>query len=169
MKKPFGSRRGNTAIEFVMAGIPMIFIIISIVEISRGMWIYETLEHSVTSVTRHLVVRGYDCVTYVSNCALTVGGYALDLSNTANGLDPGQMTATFTSASSATVICRPLNSCFSNGNPWPPAGDNGRNKDVWVSATFPFQSALGMLFFGSPAVQFGTITLSAKNHQQILF
>src|SRR5258705_4857105 len=98
MKRRFGSRRGNTAIEFVLAGIPMLMVIISIVEVSRGMWIYDTLVHSVDSVTRHLVVRGYDCATYVSNCALTVNGYSHDLASAANGLDPGQMNVTFTSA-----------------------------------------------------------------------
>jgi Flp pilus assembly protein TadG len=169
MKRRFGGRRGSTAIEFVMAGIPMIMMIISIVEISRGMWIYDTLVHSVDSVTRHLVVRGYDCATYVSNCALTVGAYARDLASAANGLDPGQLNVTFTSDSLTTVTCNPLSSCFSDATAWPPTVDNGRNKDVWVSATFPFQSALTMFFFGSSPVQFGTFTLSAKTHQQILF
>jgi hypothetical protein len=169
MKKRFGSRKGNTAVEFVLAGIPMIMVIISIVEVSRGMWIYDTLVHSVDSVTRHLVVRGYDCVTYVSNCALTVGGYSKDLASAANGLDSTQMNVTFTSSSGTTITCNPLSSCFSNATAWPPAADNGRNKDVWVSATFPFSSALTMFAFGSRPVQFGTFTLSAKTHQQIQF
>jgi Flp pilus assembly protein TadG len=169
MTRRFGSRRGNTAIEFVMAGIPMLMVIISIVEVSRGMWIYDTLVHSVDSVARHLVVRGYDCATYVSGCSLTVGGYSNDLASAANGLDPGKLSVTFTSSSLTTVTCNPLNSCFSNSTAWPPAADNGRNKDVWISVSYPFESALTMLTFGSSGVQFGTYKLSAKTHQQILF
>jgi hypothetical protein len=151
-----------------MTGIPLIFMIISIVEISRGMWIYDTLANGVESTTRDIVVRGSDCSTYVSGCAQTVGGYAHLFNNWATGLDPSQLIVTFQSANH-TVTCSPLNSCYANSTAWPPAGDSAKNLDVWVTASMPFNSAIGMFMFGSTPVVFGRFNLSAKSHQQILF
>ena len=37
--------RGTTLLEFTLVGIPLIFLLISTVEISRGMWQYHTLAH----------------------------------------------------------------------------------------------------------------------------
>jgi len=151
-----------------MTGIPLIFIIISIVEISRGMWIYDTLANAVESTTRDLAVRGYDCSTYVTSCAQTIGGYASDFNKWAIGLDPSQVVVVFTSATHS-VTCNPLNSCYSNSTAWPPSGDSARNLDIWISASMPFNSALGMFIFGSTPVSFGKFNFSAKSHQQILF
>jgi Flp pilus assembly protein TadG len=161
-------RRGNAALEFLMTGIPLVFMIISIIEISRGMWVYDTLVHAVESTTRDMAVRGYDCSTYISGCGQTVGAYANLFNKWAIGLDPGQVSVTFQSENH-TVTCNPLNNCFTNSTAWPPSGDNARNLDVWVTASMPFNSALGMFMFGSAPVQFGKFNLSAKSHQQILF
>jgi hypothetical protein len=166
--RKFGSRKGNAALEFVMTGVPLIFMIISVVEISRGMWVYDTLVHAVESTTRDMAVRGYDCSTYVASCPQTIGGYAQLFNKWAIGLDPSQVSVTFESVSH-TVACSPLNSCYSNSTSWPPTGDNARNLDIWVIATMPFNSALGMYTFGSAPVLFSKFTFSAKSHQQILF
>ena len=167
MPRP-GSRKGNAAIEFVMTGIPLIFMIISLVELSRGMWIYDTLVYAVESTTRDMAVRGYDCVTYVSGCGQTIGAYSQLFNKWAVGLDPGQLNVTFKSETQ-TVDCNPLNTCYSSATAWPPSGDNSRNSDIWVTATMPFNSAISMFVFGSQPVAFGQFTLSAKSHQQILF
>jgi hypothetical protein len=151
-----------------MTGIPLIFIIISIVELSRGMWIYDTLAHAVESTTRDMAVRGKNCSTYVSGCAQTIGGYSQLFNRWAVGLDPSQLVVTFQSAN-YTIPCNPLNSCFTNSTAWPPAGDNATNLDIWVTASMPFNSAIGMFVFGSAPVSFGKFNLSAKSHQQILF
>jgi hypothetical protein len=162
------SRSGNAALEFVMTGIPLVFMIISIAELSRGMWIYDTLAHAVESTTRDMAVRGKNCSTYVSGCAQTIGSYSTLFSKWAVGLDPAQASVVFQSTSN-TVTCSPLNSCFSSSTAWPPSGDNGANLDIWVTASMPFNSAIGMFIFGSTPVSFGKFTLSAKSHQQILF
>lgn len=146
----------------------MIFLIISIIEISRGAWMYDTLAHAVESTTRDMAVRGYDCSNYVSGCSQTVGGYSQLISRWATGLDPSQVVVVFQSTNNSTT-CNPLNSCFSNATAWPPSGDNARNLDIWVSASMPFNSAISMMMFGSAPVPFGKFTLSAKSHQQILF
>jgi Flp pilus assembly protein TadG len=162
------SRKGNATVEFIITGIPLIFMIISVVEMARGMWIYNTLVYATETTTRDMAVRGYDCSTYVSNCSQTIGGYATLFHNWAIGLDPGQVNVTFQSETQ-TVNCNPLSSCYTTTTAWPPSGDSTRNLDIWVTATMPFDSALGMFVFGSKPVVFDVFTLSAKSHQQILF
>ena len=56
-------RRGQALVEFTFVGIPMIFILISVFEMSRGMWIYHTLTYAVKEGTRVAMVHGQDCVT----------------------------------------------------------------------------------------------------------
>jgi hypothetical protein len=151
-----------------MTGIPLIFIIISIIEISRGMWIYDTVAHASESTTRDMAVRGYDCAQYVTGCAQNIGAYSKLFATWATGLDPAQLGVVFRSTNH-TVTCNPLNSCYNNTTAWPPSGDNARNLDIWVTGKMPFNSAIGMFFFGSAPVSFGSFTLSAMSHQQILF
>lgn len=166
--KKLKSRTGSTMVEFIMTGIPLLFIIISVVEVSRGIWIYDTLAHAVESTTRDMAVRGYDCSNYVSGCQQNLGGYSQLFSKWATGLDPSQVAVVFQTVNHSTT-CNPLNTCFNSATAWPPSGDNARNLDIWVSASMPFNSAISMLVFGSAPVPFGKFTLSAKSHQQILF
>ena len=56
-----GKRRGNAAVEFALVGIPVIFTLISVEEISRGMWMYDTLASTVARTARYISVRGQDC------------------------------------------------------------------------------------------------------------
>ena len=43
-KRLFRSRcGGQSLVEFTLVGIPLIFVLISVFEISRGMWMYHTL------------------------------------------------------------------------------------------------------------------------------
>jgi hypothetical protein len=146
-----------------------VFAIISTVELSRGMWIYETLAHAVEATTRDMAVKGTYCSTYVAGCSQTIGSYSHLFNRWAIGLDPGQLAVTFTSDSGAAVTCNPLSSCYNSNTAWPPSGDSLQNKQVYISATFPFQSAISMFAFGSKPVAFSTFTLSARSHQQIQF
>jgi hypothetical protein len=165
----FGSRKGSPSIEFLMAGIPLVFAIISTVELSRGMWIYETLAHAVGATTRDMAVRGTYCSTYIAGCSQTIGSYSQLFNKWAIGLDPGQLVVTFTSDSGTVVSCNPLSSCYNSNTAWPPTGDNRQGNQVYISATFPFQSAMSMFAFGSTPVAFSRFTLSARSHQQIQF
>jgi len=48
-------------IEFTLVGIPMIFLLISIFEISRAMWNYHTLAFAIREGTRYAAVHGSGC------------------------------------------------------------------------------------------------------------
>ena len=52
--------KGSSMVEFALVGIPLIFILISIFEISRGMWMYETVAHAVREGARYAAVHGQD-------------------------------------------------------------------------------------------------------------
>ena len=64
-------RRGSTILEFVLVGIPMIFIFISVFEISRGMWIYHTLAYSIREGVRYTTVHGKGCAS-PNTCQVTI-------------------------------------------------------------------------------------------------
>ena len=64
--------RGNTIVEFTLVGIPLIFVLISIAEISRAMWAYTTVAHAVREGTRFAIVHGHNCEVAPNTCA----GYA---------------------------------------------------------------------------------------------
>ena len=61
------SRAGQAMVEFTFVGIPLMFTLISIFEVSRGMWIYHTLAYSVKNGVRFASVHGINCV----NCTAT--------------------------------------------------------------------------------------------------
>src|SRR5579871_5563504 len=63
-------RSGQSLIEFTLVGIPLIFVLISVFEISRGMWIYHTLAYSVKNGVRYASVHGINCVGSATNSKL---------------------------------------------------------------------------------------------------
>lgn len=63
-----GRRGGNAMIEFVLVGIPLIFVLISIFEMARGMWLYHTLAYSVKEGVRYTIVHGQNCATAPNSC-----------------------------------------------------------------------------------------------------
>lgn len=161
------SRAGSTTIEFVLVGIPVIFIVISIFEIARGMWVYQTLSHATHTVARHIAVHGSGCAS-PNTCSLTLGNFATDFGSVANGLDPAAMVVTFYS-SSTSIACNPLNSCYANSTVWPPAADSTAGNDVRIQATSPFPNALAMVWPGARSVPFSAMQFAAFSRQRILF
>ena len=74
-------RLGQTLVEFTFVGIPIIFILISIFEVSRGMWIYHTLAYAAKVGARYASVHGINCIGNTvntslqnpNNCAVNLG------------------------------------------------------------------------------------------------
>jgi Flp pilus assembly protein TadG len=182
-RPPRSSKKGSAMVEFTLVGIPLIFILISIFEISRGMWIYETVAYTVREGARFAAVHGSDCGTAQVNnvCSQTIGNIAKVISNQGAGigLDSGALNVTiktglpFTNlattpsyTSGATLMKNLLtnNTVFSNQ-----AGTTPGN-DVEVSATYPFQSALVMFWPGAKGIQrFGVVNFAASSRERIEF
>ncbi|MGA2135669.1 MAG: TadE family protein [Bryobacteraceae bacterium] len=170
MKSPSVQRResGNAVLEFTLVAIPLIFLLISIAELSRGMWVYGTLAHAVKEGTRFAAVHGQACAQASSSCPVTVGAVATVVGNAAVGLDPGQISVTM-AAGSATQNCAPLSACLTGAGAWPPAPNNGIGLPLKISGTYPFRSALSMFWPGSSPMQLAAITLGAQSQEDIAF
>ena len=162
------SRRGNAILEFTLVSIPLIFFIISIVELSRGMWIYTTLAHAIKKGTRYTAIHGAMCATASATCPVTIGGVAAVIHTNATGLDTSQLSVVLQSAHT-TQNCSPLSACLGNSGAWPPATDNDVGQNVAITATYPYRSALSMFWPGAGAVRMGSFTLGAKAQEEISF
>jgi Flp pilus assembly protein TadG len=163
-------RSGSAAIEFTLVGIPLVFALISIVEMSRGMWLYFSQTNAVREAVRYVVVRGSDCLVNSNTCSVTVEDVANTLLTAGIGLVSSDWNVTLISSSGLNnVSCRPLSSCLSNTTTWPPAADASVGSNVAISASYPFTSALAMFWPGAKAVTFGSYNLPAYSRQGIQF
>jgi len=164
--------RGNSIVEFTLAGIPVIFLIYSTIQLSTAMWNYHTLAHAVNEGAHYAAVRGQGCTTNGNSCGTTLGTLARQIASAAVGIPADQVSVTLTTASGQASTCAPLNSCYSSNAAWPPAAnnDNVPGKNVTISAKYQFPSALAMFWPGTGASShFGTFTLPAMATQPILF
>lgn len=164
-------QRGSTLVEFTLVGIPAIFLVISTLEIGRGMWNYHTIARAVNAGARLASTHGAGCTTSTNSCSITVGTIANAISTAAIGLPPGNFNVTLTTNSGAKTACNPLNSCFTSTTVWPPASnsDNQVGNNVTVSASYGFHSAIAMYWPGEGSVTFGVFYFPAQSKQRILF
>jgi Flp pilus assembly protein TadG len=184
-------RLGQTLVEFTFVGIPIIFILISIFEVSRGMWIYHTLAYTAKVGARYASVHGINCVGKTVNalldnpndCAVkmgpadTAGTIAYVMRQASVGLDPVKTTVVF-NASGASTTCSLDVSGGSNPCPatiWPPYDATGVNtfnyvgEPIRIDITTPFSSALAMLWPGAKVVKFASGTLGATSQEYVQF
>jgi len=164
-------RRGSTLLEFTLAGIPLLFLLICTVQLSLAMWNYHTLAYAVNQGVRYTALHGQGCSTNGNSCGATVGTIANQIAAAAIGIPSDQVNVSLTTASGQTTTCNPLNSCFSDSTAWPPAtnSDNVPGKNVTVSARYVFPFILAMLWPGAGTMRTGTIALPARATQQILY
>jgi hypothetical protein len=165
-------------VEFTFVGIPLLFTLISIFEVSRGMWIYHTLAYSVKNGVRYASVHGINCVNgpnNPNNCLVNIGPYntagtiTYVIAQAGVGLDPANTTLVFTDASgTATAPCA-LNTCA--GGPWPPntTGVNDVGKPIQIDIRTPFISAIAMFWPGAAPLSFASGTLGASSQDYIQF
>jgi hypothetical protein len=148
-----------------LVGIPMIFVLISVFEISRGMWIYHTLSYAVREATRYAVVHGHNCYVSPNNCPITVADVARRLENAGVGLIPAELNANI-----GGISCNPLSSCFANTTAFPQANAYQQGQPVTVSATYLFRSAISMFWPGAgPGMVFAPVTFGAASTETIQF
>jgi Flp pilus assembly protein TadG len=191
MRRP--AERGATTIEMTLVGIPIIFLLISTFEISRGMWMYNTCATAVREGVRFATVHGVNCVngTGVPNaCEVKAndivkviragaGNAVLNSQGTSNnygptgagaaGLDEVNTILTFNSTSGSFDCKLDGTSTGSCANRWPPDVDNGVKKVISVSVKTPFYSALSMFWPGSAPVKFGVVNLWASSSDTVQF
>jgi Flp pilus assembly protein TadG len=162
------SRKGQALLEFTLAAVPMIFLMISVEEMSRGMWIYTTLAHAVKEGTRYSVVHGADCAQANSSCPVTLGQVASRIKHAGVGLDASRFNVVLQTAGGS-QSCAPLSSCLSNGTTWPSSPDNSIGLPLTVSGTYPFNTALSMFVPGAGSIHFGSLNFTAASQEEIRY
>ncbi len=102
-------RYGAATVEMTLVGIPIIFTLISVFEMSRGMWMYQTLAYSVKAGVRYAIVHGASCDYTLNNginsCIVGVADVAATIENAGVGLDPQNTLLTFTPGITAATSC----------------------------------------------------------------
>jgi Flp pilus assembly protein TadG len=165
-------RRGNATLEFTLVGIPVIFALISIVEMARGMWIYQTMAYAVKEGTRFTIVHGANCdpkINTSNNCQVTVGQIAQVIEKAGIGLNPAALQMEMKSLSDDTGVVT-LSSLLNSSATFPTNPGNLQGSPITFSAQYPFQSAIAMFWPGaSPGMQFGTYVLPASSEEKVQY
>lgn len=163
-------RRGQSIIEFTFVGIPLMFVLISIFEMSRGMWMYHTLAHATKTAVRYSIVHGQNCGAPTGNtCLRTIGHIATEFKNAAVGIDEATTMLTFISAA-GTIGPRSLTvSLGDNATQWPPAGGNAPSQILTIEAVTPFRSAIALFWPGSSPVTIGRVNLPARSSDRVAY
>ena len=175
-------QRGSAILEFALTGVPLIFMWISIVQMSLGMWRYHTMQYAIKAAGAYVAVHGADCTVGTNSCGIKVKDAAQVFANSAFGMDQSQVNMTFSVLASdhTTVVGTPItctlgptggSTCLSNNTSWPPTGNNSPGQDFEIKADYLWRSALAMVAPGPGAgsVRFGTYHLPGYTHQFILF
>lgn len=175
-------RGGQSVLEFTFVGIPLIFILISIFEISRGMWVYQTLAYAAKAGVRYAVVHGQNCTTSGSTCAVNFGpastapsllwvinnaGAGLDITNSACPAPPAVSTTTcvtLTAGGTATT-CGLVVPCGAGVS----IGSLATGSTVRIDIQTPFKSAIAMFWTGSAANSWNSVNMYATASDTIKF
>jgi hypothetical protein len=163
--------KGSTLLEFTLVGVPMIFLLISIVEMARGMWIYTTLGHAIAVGTRYAITRGpgytTTCTAASGNgCQLTVQMVAQEINGASPGLIANQMINVVIGPVGGTVACGNLSSCLGDTT----ALNLTRGQQFSVTAQYQFTSAISMFWPGrNKGMQMGSFNLPATAQEVIQF
>ena len=167
-------QRGNATIEMTLVGIPMVFILISTFEMSRGMWIYHTLSFAARETSRYISIHGPNCQTDPNTCGLQQIDLYTFINNAATGLVPADLNIDFTSPGqsfSCKLSALNTGSCGSIGGAFiPPAGSSGVGTPIALTLKYPFRSAISMFWPGAgPGFVFGAVTLPATSQDVIQY
>lgn len=161
-------KRGSSMLEFTLAGIPLIFVLVSTFEMSRGMWVYHTLAHAANAGARFAVVRGRGCTAHGNTCAATVGTVARRIAREALGIPPDRFDVRLAS-DAGQVDCRPLSACLADDTHWPPANANSPGMNIRITVRHEFRSAMSVFWPGAGGVRIGAVALVAEARQRIEF
>jgi Flp pilus assembly protein TadG len=164
--------RGSAHVEFALCAVFMIFLLISIFDMARGLWINHTVAEAVRDGTRYAIVRGAGYVDPTTNTRLsgaTVGAVTKVVCDAATGLgNPSEPKLMLKLYSNAGVI---PSDCSNTSDPtiWPPDGVANAGSEIGISATYPYNSMVVMFFPGAQGVQFGKYILGSTARETIVF
>jgi Flp pilus assembly protein TadG len=142
-------------IEFMLVGIPLLFTILAIVQMSIGMWTYNLLASTVDQAARYATVKGG-----------TVGSVAQQIVTDGPGLLPGKLNVTLASSNAASVSCNPLTACIGSATAWPTG--TAFVDTVTISGTYPFATPFAIFWpSAGPMKLAGNIVLGTSSTQLV--
>jgi Flp pilus assembly protein TadG len=156
-------------LEFVLVGIAMIFMLICLFEVSRGLWAYHTLAYATREGTRYASMHGVDCAT-PNTCLVNIGQIVTSIKSAGGGFDPDHTTLTFTSQSGA-AASDTMTNLASSTTKFPPSTAYGKGETITISAVWPFRSILAILWPGAGRGlnDSQTVHLGVSSTEQIQF
>lgn len=163
-------QRGSVMLEFVFAGIAAAALMITTVQVGVAMWNYHTLAYAVHETNRYVVVHGHDCYLYSNGCAISVADVAQKFSSNAVGLPAGSLNLTLTSSSGTVQPCNPVSSCLTaSSTAWPPFVDSLPTDASTISASYTFGSGIIGLWYHTPGMRIGTVTITSSSKLPMIF
>lgn len=120
----FGKRRGSAMVEFSLAFVSFILLLLGLVEFGRAIWTLNTLSHAVSQGARYATVHGSGNPVMVGGSDETSTAITTTVKNNAIGLTSSQVTVN-------TV--------------WSP--NNDRGSEFTITASYPLELILGNFFF----------------------
>ena len=156
-------------LEFVLVGIPMIFILISGFEVARGMWTYETMAYAVREGVRYASMHGKGCAS-PNTCQVTIGQITSVIRSAGVGLDADAVQVTFTPASGSSSTGT-MTSQLASSTTWPPATANSPGQFLKISVKYQFRTFLAIFWVGdgAPLNDSGAFWLPASSTEAISF
>lgn len=164
MTRRRAGQTGAAMLEFALVGIGLIFILLSLFEVSRGLWAYDTLAYAVREGTRYAATHGEGCA---STCSITIGNIISYMEAAGAGFDTNNVTVTFTPQSGTTTSDTMAN-LASNSTTFPPSTANAPGDTVEIAAKYKFKSVLSMLWFGSAPVSDNRYVYLATSSTQLI-
>ena len=157
-------RRGSAMVEFVLVGIP----VISIFELSRGMWTYHTMAYAVREGVRYAAVHGKGCAS-PHTCQVTIGQITSVIKAAGAGLPPSTTVVTFTPSSGSASTDTMANQ-LTNSGVWPPSTANTPGQNIKIRVKYPFRTFLAVFWTGAGGVNdSGVFNLGASSSAPIQF
>lgn len=182
MASPANQERGAATIEFALAGVPLILLLVIIFEICLAMWSYHSLATAVEDGAVYASTKGQGCTYSGNTCRVSISTIVQDILSAGVGIDPSRLNLTFHSSAPGTtdVTCNPASSCQTNSTLWPPGLVSSGPPAVYgyipnisyidVTGTYPSPlPVIGLYWAGQALAGGGTLQFSSTSRQIIQF
>lgn len=177
------AERGNQILEFSLVGLPLVFMLFSIANMSLNMLTVHTMQEAVEQGARYVVTHGSTCSSGTNTCTVTVQQIADVINNAAAGINSKNLNVSLIPASDTgnTITCNPLNTCLSSCSSgcsanrtvtWPTStnSDNSPGKDIIVTADCTVTAPFILFWTGDGATKMAnSTTFHAYSQQRLMF
>jgi Flp pilus assembly protein TadG len=174
--------RGSQTLEFTLIGLPLIFLLFSIIHMCFAMMTFHTMQEAVEQGARFVATRGSTCASGSNTCNVTVQQIADVVATSSPGIAASNLKLTLTTNSGTSVVCDKINTCTSScssgcsgnkGNKWPDptTTDSNPGKDIIISAdvtSLPSPMYMFWTMYNS-APKIGSTSFHAYSRQRLMF